>query len=320
MSEIIDFPVPEEVSEAIGDGASAEVDAAEQISQSSFIENFLDNLNEATGNSFGGFEDLAVFLTMEDEKFEIFGPILVQELQKELTKPQTVASFAQIMQTSGVDVNELGATFADLCDQMDIELKGTISQKKIDFLKEIFGTAINAVSNASNILQEVVNIPIEIIGDAKCPVYAHVSDSGADIYALEDIEIKPGETKLIPTGLKVAIPLGYELQVRPKSGRALKTKLRVANTPGTIDAGYRDEIGVIIDNIESPIANIEYDFDDTGLPIIKSILHGKSYTIGAGEKFCQLVLAKVARANYYQVESISEEGDRGGGFGSTGLN
>ena len=55
-----------------------------------------------------------------------------------------------------------------------------------------------------------------------------------DIFALEDIEIKPGETKLIPIGIKVAIPIGYELQVRPKSGRALKTKLRVANTPGTI--------------------------------------------------------------------------------------
>ena len=102
-----------------------------------------------------------------------------------------------------------------------------------------------------------------------------------NLYALEDITVGPGETKLVATGIKVALPPGYELQVRPKSGRALKTKLRVANTPGTIDAGYRDEIKVIIENIESPIKDIKYEFDEvTHRPIITSIEHGSSFFIG----------------------------------------
>jgi dUTP pyrophosphatase len=138
-----------------------------------------------------------------------------------------------------------------------------------------------------------------------------------DVFALEDITIAPGETKLVPTGIKVAIPAGYELQVRPKSGRCLKTKLRVANTPGTIDAGYRDEIGVIIDNIEPFIKSA--DIDENGR--LYNVEFGSSYTIGAGEKFAQLVLCEVPKAAFYQVESVGaiENDGRAGGFGSSGL-
>ena len=152
------------------------------------------------------------------------------------------------------------------------------------------------------------------------PAYARVGDAGMDVFALEDITINPGETKIIPIGIKVAIPSGYELQVRPKSGRAAKTKLRVANTPGTIDSGYRDEVGVIIENIEPNIADLTYDFNDDGKPVITSVLHGKSYTICKGEKFAQLVLSEVPTATWTQVDTIEAfEGNRGGGFGSTGL-
>ena len=167
----------------------------------------------------------------------------------------------------------------------------------------------------------MVQIPIELCHeDAKIPQYAHISDSGLDVYALEDITIHPGETVLVPTGIKVALPPGYELQVRPKSGRALKTKLRVANTPGTIDQGYRDEIKVIVENIESPIKDIEYDFNDDGNIIIKSVLHGSDFMIGKGEKFAQLVLMEVPKAAFYRVDNVQEIGeDRGGGFGSTGI-
>jgi dUTP pyrophosphatase len=149
------------------------------------------------------------------------------------------------------------------------------------------------------------------------PEYAHLTDSGMDVFALEDITIAPGETKLVPTGIKVAIPAGYELQVRPKSGRCLKTKLRVANTPGTIDAGYRDEIGVIIDNIEPFIKYA--DIDENGR--LYNVEFGSSYTIGKGEKFAQLVLCEVPKAIFYQVEHVSDitNDGRSGGFGSTGV-
>lgn len=156
--------------------------------------------------------------------------------------------------------------------------------------------------------------------DIPMPTYAHDGDSGMDVYALEDYDIAPGETVLIPTGLKVVIPQGYELQVRPKSGRALKTKLRVANTPGTIDSTYRDEIGIIIENIESPIQDIEYEFDEGEIKIL-SILHGKPYVIEKGTKFAQLVLTKVEKGYWSAVDEVDEFTSlREGGFGSTGLN
>ena len=185
----------------------------------------------------------------------------------------------------------------------------------------IIQAIINAISETEGVAKKIIEIPVELMEDAKIPSYARLGDAGLDIYSTEDIEIGPGETKLIHTGLKVAIPRGYELQVRPKSGISLKTKLRVANTPGTIDSGYRDEVCVIIENLEPKIADIDYDFDERGRTVINSILHGKSYTIDKGQKIAQLVLNEIVVANFNKVNSIAEvEGeDRGGGFGSTGL-
>ena len=134
---------------------------------------------------------------------------------------------------------------------------------------------------------------------------------------MDDITVKPGETVFVPTGIKVALPAGYELQVRPKSGRALKTKLRIANTPGTIDQAYRDEIKIIVENIESRIKDITVDEEGK----VTSILYGGDFTIGKGEKFCQLVLAEVPKIAFYRVDKVTDVDteNRGGGFGSSGL-
>jgi dUTP pyrophosphatase len=148
------------------------------------------------------------------------------------------------------------------------------------------------------------------------PTYAHLTDAGMDIYLTEDVTIHPGETKLIPTGIKVAIPLGYELQVRPKSGRSLNSKLRIANTPGTIDAGYRDEICIIAENIDQVVKGAEMDASGA----LCGILWGSDITLGKGEKIAQLVLSEVPKAVFYEVESVAtiENDGRKGGFGSTG--
>ena len=84
--------------------------------------------------------------------------------------------------------------------------------------------------------------------DITLPFYANPYDAGMDVCAAEDVMIKPGETVIIPTGLKFAIPEGYEIQVRPRSGISYRTPLRISNSPGTIDAGYRDELGIIMTN------------------------------------------------------------------------
>lgn len=147
-------------------------------------------------------------------------------------------------------------------------------------------------------MREIVEVAVEICdARASLPVYARAGDAGMDISSIEDVLIKPGQTKVVRTGLKAAIPEGYEIQVRPRSGLSLKSPLRLANAPGTIDAGYRDEIGIIVHNI-SP---------------------AETYEIKKGDRIAQLVLQKVPEIRWVQVEDVQTIGqDRGGGFGSSG--
>lgn len=264
-------------------------------------------------------QEFLTLFSMDEDNFKLLAPGVLQSYQQIVNNPNDKLALVQTLNAAGVFAEDLIANFASLNDEIDkVE---DLSQEKKDFLKQMIATLINAVQETEGIAKRIIEVPIELCHpDAKIPQYAHESDSGLDIFAIEDVTIHPGETKLIPTGIKVALPPGYELQVRPKSGRALKTKLRVANTPGTIDAGYRDEIGVIVENVEPPIKDITYDFDQYGMPLITSILHGSDYFISKGEKFAQLVLSEVPKAAFFRVDSVGEIGEnRGGGFGSTNL-
>lgn len=267
------------------------------------------------GENFG---DVAALLAMPEEQFAILAPIFLNELERSFKEVNTQMELVQAMNIQGIKSEEVRMEYTAICAQIDVQLGEIISHPKRDFLKRLIGITYNAMAEAEGVAKKTILIPIEYCNEnAKMPAYAHLTDSGMDIYALEDITIAPGETKLVPTGLKVAIPVGYELQVRPKSGRCLKTKLRIANTPGTIDAGYRDEIGIIVDNIEPFIK--EAKMDENGR--LYEVLFGSSYTIGKGEKFAQLVLAEVPKAIFYEVESVGtiENDGRNGGFGSTGV-
>jgi len=146
--------------------------------------------------------------------------------------------------------------------------------------------------------EERVNISIELCHkDAILPTYAKEGDAGMDIYSVEDVIIPAGETRIVPTGLKVAIPNGYEIQIRPRSGLSFKTPLRIPNAPGTIDAGYRDEVGIIITNTDQ----------------------NSNFTIEKGTRIAQMVLQKVPKINWEVTDSVENIGiNRGGGFGSTG--
>ena len=163
-----------------------------------------------------------------------------------------------------------------------------------------------------------MNIPMVMIRpNAKIPRYAHDNDVGMDIYSAEDVTIRPGETVLIPTGLKAAIPDGYEIQIRPRSGLSYNTMLRIPNSPGTIDPGYRDEIKVILSNATSASDvtdnDVVYDLSAKGSP-------KGTYHIRVGDRIAQMVIAKVEKAEFIQFESLDGIGsDRSGGFGSTGI-
>jgi dUTP pyrophosphatase len=130
------------------------------------------------------------------------------------------------------------------------------------------------------------------------PAYATQGAAGFDLRSNEEVTLMPGEIKLVPTGLFMEIPLGYEGQVRPRSGLSLKRGVTVLNTPGTVDADYRGEVGVILINHSDKPQRLE-----------------------KGERVAQMVIAKHETAEIEVVQSVEELGttDRGvGGFGSTG--
>lgn len=281
------------------------------------FEKFMKALQEVSPET-GGFDELGALLALPEEEFAIISPVFLGELERGMRNINDQMVMVQSMNMLGMKAENVREQYEAIYKEIDDQMGDIISKQKRDFLKQMLGMTYNALSEAEGVAKKTILIPIEYCREgAKMPTYAHLTDSGMDVYALEDITIAPGETKLIPTGLKVAIPAGYELQVRPKSGRCLKTKLRVANTPGTIDAGYRDEIGVIIDNIEPFIKSAQ--MDEAGR--LYNVEFGSSYTIGAGEKFAQLVLCEVPKAAFYEVESVGaiENDGRNGGFGSTGV-
>lgn len=129
------------------------------------------------------------------------------------------------------------------------------------------------------------------------PQYATSQSAGIDLRAnlAEPVVLKPMERKLIPTGLFIELPEGYEAQIRPRSGLALKHGITVLNTPGTIDADYRGEIGVILINLSTEDFKIEH-----------------------GERICQMVIARHEQAEWIQVEELNETERGAGGFGHTG--
>lgn len=163
-------------------------------------------------------------------------------------------------------------------------------------------------------MREKVKVYIERCRkNARVPVYANPDDAGMDVHAAEDCEILPGETVLVHTGLKVAIPEAYEIQIRPRSGISLRTKLRLSNSPGTIDSGYRDEICIIMSNLSDPA---EADK-------IKTLEKGNggdgTYRISCGDRIAQMIISRVPMIDFSEISSVDEIGkNRGGGFGSTG--
>jgi dUTP pyrophosphatase len=268
----------------------------------------------------GGFEELGAILSLPDDAFALIGPVFLDELQKSLNNTQDKLFLISAMNASGTKLEDLMDKYRQICHEIDNNLPLEVSQPKKDFIKQMLGITYNAIGEAAGIPRRIVNIPIELVSeDAKIPTYAHLGDGALDLYAPADYTINPGETVIIPCDIKVALPYGYAFLIHPRSGLSAKSKLRVANSIGLIDSQYKGNIGVILENVEAPIQDITYEFDENGRPVITSILHGKSYTISKGERFAQMRLVEVPTASFFQVESVDGMGDdRGGGFGSSG--
>jgi len=151
--------------------------------------------------------------------------------------------------------------------------------------------------------------------DAKLPSYAHEGDAGMDVYAVENVELNPFTPTLVKTGLIAEIPTGYEIQVRPRSGLALKQGITVFNSPGTVDAGYRNEIGVIL--IWEPKC-LYRPVEGYGVLEIDSTEFA-SKMIHKGDRIAQLVLTPVTRCEPVEISEVSDTERGTGGFGSTGI-
>lgn len=165
----------------------------------------------------------------------------------------------------------------------------------------------------SKIEEEINGIKLEfelMSPNAQLPSYAHEGDAGMDVFAIEDVYLTKGVPTLVKTGLRCKIPDGFELQVRPRSGLALKG-VTVWNAPGTIDSKYRGEIGVIL---------IYHNRECVQSPDGTVLVPKQSHMISAGDKIAQLVLAPVYKAWPVKVDKVDTDTDRGeGGFGSTGV-
>lgn len=180
-----------------------------------------------------------------------------------------------------------------------IEELGVTNEDKQNLIRGIFGIFTELAQEAFERLEgydTIVHFQL-VHPNAKIPTYAHDTDAGADVYAPEDIIIAPhARGQMVDTGFKMAMAPGWYMAVCPRSGLSYKTTMRIANTPGTIDADYRNNVGILIDNLS----------DET-------------IVIHAGDRIAQFILHPVYRFKGVVTEDVNQIGEnRGGGFGSTG--
>jgi dUTP pyrophosphatase len=206
-----------------------------------------------------------------------------------------------------MDLGQLGHFDPKIREEIEKQFKKIQSEMGIQpdeeyqkELEDMLGLSFEDMETEINNITKLRTIKVELIHEnAVLPKYAYPSDSGFDLHAAEEVIIGPFGRALIPTGLKVSFEEGYEIQVRPKSGLAIKQGLTVLNTPGTVDQGYTGEIQVIVFNTNNT-----------------------TVTIPKGMKVGQGVLCPVVQGKYVSIEQVGqvEDKDRGNnGFGSTGV-
>lgn len=263
-----------------------------------FISNLLTQLTESLDD----------IMAVEDEKFPLAKDLMLQTITMSLTGSQADYQIGQ-----AVAMNKaMGVNRIQMLQQHDL-LKETLynliqngyktrytNPAKQEFLDSFY----SLVEDYADKMIAVWDMETPIVyvkklhDNAKLPTYASNGSQGADIYACEDIIIPANSFgTIVKTGLAMAIPVGWAIAVRPRSGLSCKTRIRIANTPGTIDTDYKDEIGVIIDNFSS-----------------------NHYEIKAGDRIAQIVIEKNYQANFTETDDVHKYGeDRGGGFGHTGV-
>lgn len=254
----------------------------------------MDNLKEAFPNMVEKFKPFEEILNEDDEKFDKIYPTFKQKVVNLLQDKETEKFILDTVKTAPhQNIEDEYKALNALYQEIDED--ESLSENKKDLLRTIFKmTTEKGLSYISNPRERVPVKILKVYDDVILPKYAHDTDAGADIYSYDDVIVQPGETKLIHTGLKMEFPAGYEVQIRNRSGNSLKTKIRIANAPATIDSSYRGEIGIIIDNIGKEPFHIEKGF-----------------------KLAQMLIAPTPMMEFTVVDELSTT-DRGEkGYGST---
>lgn len=177
----------------------------------------------------------------------------------------------------------------------DINNDNALSANKKELLTTILYKSLELAKTAVENPREKIVVKYMLTKEnAKLPTYAHDTDGGADIYAAEDVEIKPHQTVIIPTGLKVEIPTGYMINIVPRSGMSYKTPLRIPNSPSIIDSCFRGEIGVIMENTSNLTQNIK-----------------------TGDRIAQMLIMPVPMIYFMETKELTKTDRNEGGFGST---
>lgn len=233
-------------------------------------------------------------LNLDDVMFDNIYPEISKGIQDALSSDTIRTQMIEQVKTiPSIDYNEEKEGVQTAIKE--IKSDDTLSKNKSQFLCDLIEGITNIYLDVLDNPREIISVKIEKINDkAIIPTYAHNSDAGADVYAAEEVTIKPFETQAIKTGLRLGIPKGYEIQVRPRSGLSLKSGLRIANAPGTIDSAYRGELMVIMTNISQ-----------------------EPYTVNVGDKIAQLIICPSPMMKFIE-ESIDTNTERGeNGFGSS---
>ena len=241
-------------------------------------------------------EPLMELLDMPEKQFSEIKEELIKATQNILNDKSFKENLKNNFEIMGTKAEDTAETIGFIDDLLE-ECKETelLTKQKKEFIFSLLNFIKDGLTDFNENPIPSIDVGVKILDErAKMPEYAHLGDSGVDVFALEDVDIQPKDTVLIQLGLAFQLPLGYELQARPKSGITLKTKCRVQL--GTIDSIYRGEVGIIIDNIGDEVISIK-----------------------AGQKVAQLVPAKVPYMNLTNVEELNETDRAEGGFGSTGV-
>ena len=255
-------------------------------------------------------EEMEQLFSYDDAHLELAAPGIEGTLNSILLGPQGQAAVYSIIEnfkSCGYDYEQAEATveltkegtLQEITELKEKYANSEIKCRLLDMVASVYESLYADILMAyEEELAKIPNILIQKLHpNAKLPTYAHHGDQGADVYAIEDCVIPSHSTgTLIRTGLAAVIPSGWALAVRPRSGMSLKTSMRIANSPGTIDELYRKEIGIIADNIG-----------------------GEDVVIHAGDRIAQLILEKNYRGTFTEIPDISVyETERGDGFGSSG--